>query len=183
MSTASAAYENLGSLSQSVRSERLKSARTILYIVGVLSVLANLFFLFLAKSQVDQVFDEEVATARQQGMIVDEAKVLELKQSATRSAQLINGGGVIAGIVFLILGANVYRYPVATTATGLVLYLGLNALFGYIDPMNLAHGWLIKIIIVVSLFKAVQSAVAYEKELKDQERNQSPAIETGEAIT
>ncbi len=58
----------------------------------------------------------------------------------------------------------VKTYPVPATVLGLVLYVGCAAVFGYLDPTTLAMGWLVKIIIVVALAKAIQSAVAYQRE-------------------
>jgi hypothetical protein len=73
---------------------------------------------------------------------------------------------VLIGVVFIVCAIVVYKYPVASTVTSLVLYLGAAAVYGVLDPTTLARGWWIKILIVVGLFKAVQAALAYESERK-----------------
>jgi hypothetical protein len=73
---------------------------------------------------------------------------------------------VLIGIVFIVCGALVYTYPVPATITSLVLYVGAAAVYAVIDPSTLARGWIIKLLIVIGLFKAVQAALAYESERK-----------------
>jgi len=156
--------DGLGSLAQAARSKQLNSARTILLVVGVLTVLVNGFFVVMAETMVNKQFETELADLRRQGVVVDEDKVEELREESIQSTRLINGVGLALGVVFILLGMNVKKYPVPMTITGLVLYLGSAAVFGLMDPTTLAKGIIIKIFIIVGLFKAVQSAIAYEKE-------------------
>jgi hypothetical protein len=53
---------------------------------------------------------------------------------------------------------------VPATALGLILYVGAFAIFAAMDPASIAQGIIIKIIIIVGLVKALQSALAYQKE-------------------
>jgi len=154
----------LGSLTQAVRSKQLNSARTVLLVVGVLSLLVNVGFVFMAETLVDKQYESELSKLREQGMDIDQDKVAELRAQDIRALRLLNGAGAVLGLVFIFLGLNVKKYPVPMTITGLVLYLGSAAVFGYLDPSTLARGWIIKGVIVVSLFKAIQAAIAYEKE-------------------
>lgn len=160
--------EGLGSLAQAARSKQLNSARTILLVVGFLTVLVNGIFVFMAESMVDRQFDSELADLRRQGIEVDNDKVEELRAESIQSTKLINGVGLAIGVAFIVLGLKVKQYPVPMTITGLVLYLGSAAVFGLMDPTTLAKGFIIKILIIVGLFKAVQSAIAYEKEAKNE---------------
>lgn len=169
------ADHGLGSLSQSARTEGLKSARTILYVVGVITIVANVIFAFLTKSMVNEEFNKEAAKLQMQGMVIDQVELQALKDQTTRAAMLINIGGIVLGIVFLILGANVYKYPVVCTITGLVLYLGGMAVFGYLEPMSLARGWIVKLIIIIGLFKAIKTAIAYEREERNTALADMPA--------
>ncbi|MGI9428430.1 MAG: hypothetical protein ACR2NM_07225, partial [Bythopirellula sp.] len=155
------AADGLGSLTQAARSKQLNSARTILIAIGILTVLVNGIFVFLAKQMVDDQFEQELSDLRQQGMVVDESKVEELRSGAIKATKLINGVGLAIGVAFIVLGVNVKKYPVPMTITGLVLYLGSAAVFGLMDPTTLAKGFIIKILIIVGLFKAVQAAIAY----------------------
>lgn len=158
--------DGLGSLTQAARSKQLNSARTILLVIGVLSILANGVFVVMATKIVDDQFTKEVVELRRQGMIVDQVELKKLKGEAVRATQLGNGFGLLIGIVFVALGCIVKKYPVPVTITGLVLYLASIAIFGLFDPSNLARGILIKILIVMGLVKAIQAAIAYEKESK-----------------
>ena len=89
----------------------------------------------------------------------------EVKSQAVGATRLISGGGVALGMVFIACGVLVRRHPVPTTITALALYLASMAIFGLINPSSLASGLIIKLFIVVGLFKAVQAAIAYQKEL------------------
>jgi len=68
--------------------------------------------------------------------------------------------------VFIGLGLAVYKIPVVATVLGLILYIGANIVFVVLtgNPLVLAQGIVVKILIIIGLFKAVQSAVAYQRE-------------------
>jgi hypothetical protein len=109
-------------------------------------------------------------------MIIDHAKVAELRESAIRSVKLASYIAAALGAIFIIFGMFVYQFPVPITLASLVLYLGSTAVFGYIDPMTLAKGWIIKILIIAGLFKAVQAAVASERESRLQPTLGEPSL-------
>jgi hypothetical protein len=155
---------SLGSLAQAARHKQLKTARWILIIVGVLTVLANLAFFALIVPQVDEEIKKQVNELHRQGLQEDPEIVTEVRGKMIRIAQLFQGGAAALGVVFIVLGCLVHKYPVPATVTGMVLYIGGNAVFGYLDPMNLARGWIIKIIIVFVLAKSIQAAIAYQRE-------------------
>ena len=68
--------------------------------------------------------------------------------------------------MFIGLGLAVYKIPVVATVLGLILYIGANIVFVVLtgNPLVLAQGIVVKILIIIGLFKAVQSAVAYQRE-------------------
>lgn len=154
----------LGSLAQSARTNQLRSARTTMYFVGGLTILANLFMVFGAEGLVENNFAAEMRQLQQEGFELDMAKVEEIKASAIRSTQLMGVGFVGVGIIFCILGAYIYKYPVPATVLALVLYLSGAAISAMIDPATVASGLVIKIIIIVVLAKAIQSALAYRRQ-------------------
>ncbi len=156
----------LGNLAQAARTKQLKTARTILYIVGVLTVVVNVGIVIFAEPIVNSQIDSELRDLRGQNLEIDQAAVDEYRQQAIRATQLVNGIAVLIGIVFIVCGALVYTYPVPATITSLVLYVGAAAVYAVIDPSTLARGWIIKLLIVIGLFKAVQAALAYESERK-----------------
>jgi hypothetical protein len=161
----------LGNLAQAARTKQLKTARGILFFVGVITILANGFFFSIAESAVNLEIDKEVEKVRRQNMEIDQTKVDEIRTTAIRTTQLVNGIGVLVGVVYLVFGFMIYKHPVPITVTALVLYIGCWAAYGVLDPSTLMHGWIIKLLIVAALFKAVQAALAYE-----QERKQSAAM-------
>jgi hypothetical protein len=158
--------EGLGSLAQSARTKQLKTARGILFGVGILTVVVNAGMFFFAESIVKSQLDTEVQKIRAQGMMIDQVKLAQIQDQAVRATRLADGIALLLGVVFIVCGALVYAYPVATTVTSLVLYLGAAAVYGVMDPMTLAHGWWMKILVAFGLFKAVQAAIAYENDRK-----------------
>ncbi len=154
----------LGSLTQCARKNQLKSARGILLGVGILTVIANLVFMALAESQVKEALDKEVQKVQQQGKIVDRHKLAEIQEHAIALTRLINGGAAALGVVFIVLGLIVNKYPVPITIAGLVLYVGATAVFAMINWETLVQGVIFKIIIIAALVKSLQSAIAYESE-------------------
>ena len=156
----------LGNLAQSARTKQLKSARGILLFVGILTVVVNVGLIVFAESFVNAQIDREVSDLRGQGMEIDNTALKEFREHAIRSTRLANGIAVLIGAAFITCAIYVYRYPVPATVISLVMYLGAAAVYGVLDPKTLASGWIVKIIIVVGLFKAVQAVLAYESERK-----------------
>jgi len=157
----------LGSLAQSARSKNLKSARWILIVVGLLNLGFNLFIFFMIPNlAVQQVEEERKKLAP--GMVLDPARLEQEKQTFIRTNQLNAGGFIALGAALIVLGIAVYQIPVAATVLGLILYIGGSiitvAMTG--DASMLWRGILIRILIIIGLFKAVQSAIAYEREKK-----------------
>jgi hypothetical protein len=157
--------EELGSLAQSARQTSLKQARGILIVIGLLTLVLNGIFFANAENEVRQVIDAEKAKLGP-GMVVDPAKAKEAEQKLLQMCRLVYGGTAFLGLVFVVLGIAVYKAPVACTVTGLVLYVAGNAVFAAIEPLLLIQGIIVKIIIVVALVKAVQAALAYEREAR-----------------
>ncbi len=141
----------LGSLAQSARMKHMNQAKWTLIIIGVLTALLNGFMLAQSQKEVD-----DLIRAGQLGA-ADAGTVLGL-------VRVIYGGALALGVVFIILGALVNRFPVPTTIAGLVLYLASTALFMLLDPSSIAKGIVIKVIIIYGLVRAVNAAIAYKKE-------------------
>jgi predicted RND superfamily exporter protein len=164
--------EELGSLTQGARRTSLKQARTILIVIGVITVLMNFVFLLGVEKEAKDVITAEKQKAGP-GMQFDEAKLKEAEETIVRIARLIYAGTIALGVVFIILGVAVYKAPVACTVTGLVLYVAGIAIFAAIEPMSLVQGILFKIIFTIGLVKAVQAALAYEREVKAERESRS----------
>jgi uncharacterized membrane protein YphA (DoxX/SURF4 family) len=164
MSDAEGESDGLGSLAQSSRKQNLKTARTTMFVVGALTIAANLFLALGAEKMVDLAFEKEIQKVRNQGMEVDPAAIGELKAQAVKSTRLAGFGFAAVGGVFILLGLFVYKAPVACTVLALVLYIAGWAISAVADPAQIVAGLLIKIIIIAALGKAVQAAIAYQRE-------------------
>jgi FtsH-binding integral membrane protein len=168
------ASDELGSLSQKVRTDSLRSARIIMIIVGLLMSGANLFFALSAEAMVDK----EINDLRKSGMVFDEAKLKPFRDSAIRTTQLAAFVFVGVGAIFFVLAAMIYKAPVPCTVTALVLYVGgwvasvAIAISNTDDAKEVgqavASGWLVRILIIIALVKAVQAAIAYQKERQNE---------------
>jgi hypothetical protein len=154
----------LASLAQSARSKSLKRARLTLIWLGVLMAVVNGVLLFAARQNVQAQFDQEIADLAKQGLSVDPEQVSALIDASVRATQLVAGGAAALGVLFIVFGLNVYRYPLPITITGLVLYLGFIALNAVADPLTIFQGLILKILVIVFLANAIRAALAYEKE-------------------
>lgn len=163
MGTSDSGSSGLGSHAQSARGKQLSQARGTLIAIGILTIVVNAIFFYLRPGQIDEEIQKEIR-AQGPGAVVNKAKVDEFKDTALRTIRIVDSVGVGLGIVFVALGAFVYQAPVLTTVLGLVLYVGAALIFGLMNPQSIAQGVVIKVLIIVGLAKAVQSALAYQKE-------------------
>jgi hypothetical protein len=158
----------LGSLAQKARGKKLKEARTILFFIGLLTILWNGGFLLAIPHSVEETINREII--KQGGFDrVDPVLVEQARNELLITNYAITGLFFSLGILFVIFGVLVYRFPLAITVTALVLYLLAAVAMALIDPTALAMGAIVRIIIVVALAKSIQSAYAYEKELRAEE--------------
>ena len=88
----------------------------------------------------------------------------QAKQEGLKFVRIIYGGLIALGAAYIVMGLLVKRFPVPLTVAALVLYVGSALFFAWLEPMTLAQGVIIKIFIVIGLVKAVQAAIAYERE-------------------
>jgi len=75
---------------------------------------------------------------------------------------LVYGLPAFLGVLFVVFGLIIHRFPVFITVTSLVLYILATAAFALLVPASLAAGLIIKIIIIVALFRAIGAARAYQ---------------------
>jgi hypothetical protein len=153
----------LGSLAQSARSKKLNQARTILFVIGGLTIAVNIFLVATSRQRVKDAIQNEI---RKQGPVrVDPVKLQEEEDRVVRIDTAFGVVGIVLGVIFVSLGFLLKSYPVPAVVIALVLYVGAAAVFGVLEPQSLLQGLVIKIIIVVALVQAIQAAVAYQKEL------------------
>ncbi|WP_437192577.1 hypothetical protein [Planctomicrobium sp. SH527] len=158
--------DGLGSLAQSARKTHLASARMTMFVVGILTIAANLMVLNFSKEDIDAALNEHIVSLQEQGIELNADEIAQLKREAVASFQWVTWAFVGTGVVFLILGVLIYRFPVPCTVLALILYLGGQAVTIADDPTMLTRGFVMKVIIVFALVKAIQTAIAYQKEMK-----------------
>ena len=156
----------LGSLGQEARLKNLNTAKWIMIVVGILTIGVNVF----QYTSVEKIIDAQLAEElRKEGIArhqVDQAAYNQARDTAIREVRAICVVLIALGIVYIVMGMLVKQYPVPLTIAGLALYVGSALVFAALDPMTLVQGIIIKIFIVIGLVKAVQAALAYEKERK-----------------
>lgn len=175
--------ERLGSLTQQSRGKKLTTARRILFFVGIVSILANLYYFVAAKDEVRKEIDKELAKqgGRQALQFQQQGALKELEDHAVQVTKLAALIFIGVGVAFVLFGAMIYRYPVPITIMALILYIASNAVTAVFAPEMLASGAIIKIIIIVALAKSIQAAIAYEDErkkaLQERDRFDDPSEE------
>ena len=132
--------------------------------MGILTAAANGFLFYNAENEVKLAVDLEVSQGRAKGLQFDQATIAQESAKILGVVQLIYGASIALGVVFIVLGLLVKQFPVPTTVLGLILYIGANAGYAFLNPASLMGGIIIKVIIVVGLIRAVQAAIAYQKE-------------------
>ena len=147
----------LGSLAQSARGKEISQAKKILIAIGILTMIANGFLFYNLENEIQQAINKGQ---------VDPAGINEFRQAATIAGYLLYGGPMLLGLLFVVFGLIVRKYPLAITVTSLVLYLGATLIFAVLNPESIVQGIIFKVIIIVALVKAIKAARAYNSETK-----------------
>jgi hypothetical protein len=169
-----AAAPKLGSLAQKARGQKLKQARIIFFIIGVLTILVNLFDIIQIRPNFQKAVEKEIQAKGGPGMVqVNHALLQKEEDNAFLLGCVIDGAFIFTGVIFLILGVIIYRFPVPATIIGLVLYLltfgaGLliMAVIGEPEAIGryVSSGLIVRIFIIIALIASIKSALAYENE-------------------
>jgi hypothetical protein len=159
---------SLGSLTQQAHLKSFRVARGIFLAVGILTIIVNLIGLGTAEAVVDQEINKQVETMQARGQRVNYRQMFESRLTLVRTAKVLSVALIAAGVLYLVFAATVHIYPVPITISGLVIYVGAAAVFALLDPTTIIRGIIFKIIITVALVKCVQSAIAYERERKEE---------------
>ncbi len=144
----------LGSLAQSARGKEIKQAQWILIAIGLLTGAFNGFMLYNTPNEVADVMKQQNFGANAE----------EVRQFVTTFCYSLYGGLIGLGVLFVIFGLVVKSYPVPITVAGLILYIGVNAGLAFLNPATIAGGLIVKIFIIVGLFRAFKAARAYERQ-------------------
>ncbi|MFC0517859.1 zinc ribbon domain-containing protein [Mucilaginibacter angelicae] len=74
---------------------------------------------------------------------------------------------LIMAAIFLVLGAYSKKKPLACIISGLSLYVIVQVLNAIIDPISIAQGIIIKIVIIGYMIRGIKSAMEIEKIKKE----------------
>ncbi len=149
---------------------KVKQAKGILIVVGVLTLGFNAFLLMNAEDEAKNAVAQEIArTQLLPGQIIDPLKRQQAEQLVLVFCRVIYGGMIAMGVIFVILGAVVTKFPVPATVAGLSLYLVANGITFCLAPGAFASALFIKVVIVVSLIGSVRAALEYQRALKKRE--------------
>lgn len=74
---------------------------------------------------------------------------------------------IIMAAIFLVLGSYSKRKPLACLISGLSLYVIVQVLNAIIEPISIARGIIIKIVIIGYMIKGIKSAMEIEKIRKE----------------
>lgn len=169
----------LGSLAQKARGNQLKQARIIFFLVGGLTIVMNIFDITQIRPNFQKAVEKEIQKQGGPGMVQIDRAILQTEEdNAFLLGSAIDGAFILTGVVFLILGALVYRFPVPATIVGLVLYLltqgaGLLIVIAIGEPdfvkKYASSGLYFKIFIIIGLIASIKSALAYENERRAEE--------------
>jgi hypothetical protein len=152
----------LGSLAQKARGKQLNQARWILIVLGCLYIIVNGVQMGMLRDAIRNEIQKQIR--QNPGAIINQAAVQEFEDQAYQIGMIIGAIAILVGVAFVVFGIIIKMYPVAVTITSLVLYLITIVGAALLNPQTLIAGIIIKVIIVVCLIKAIQAALAYEKE-------------------
>ncbi|MDB5147523.1 MAG: zinc-ribbon protein, partial [Mucilaginibacter sp.] len=74
---------------------------------------------------------------------------------------------IIMAAIFLVLGTYSKKKPLACIISGLSLYVIVQVLNAIVDPISIAQGIIIKIVIIGYMIKGIKSAMEVEKIRKE----------------
>jgi hypothetical protein len=156
----------LGSLARSAQLKQLNTARLILFFLGVVFIGVHAYEMANLETLVEEQIQKEIAELGP-GMVADPTEVAKFRENMLNIARILDAGLIGLGVLFIVFGLIIKKYPVPVTVLSLVLYIGVTAALALLNSMTLFQGIILKVIIVVCLVKAMQAAFAYQKEVNE----------------
>ena len=137
--------------------KELRSARSILILVGVIEILFNAINLTLAKME----FDAQSERAVREMATGDGVSQVDL--GAVRDEKRIRvyagfGLSLVLGVIFLGMAGLVHRHPVRVTQAALVLFIAVHVGVAAIQSAAIYDVIGLKILFLLALWKAWQCA-------------------------
>lgn len=134
----------------------MQSVRAVLLLVGIISIGFYIFSIVNAPEEVSQVLQQD-----------DAGELAVGSETLVLMVRIVYGLGILLGISYLVLGGLVLRFPLFCSAVGLTLYIGATALNGMMEPTSLLRGIILKVIVVVVLYKGVMAGLAHRREQRE----------------
>lgn len=141
--------------------KKLREAKQILWIIGALTIGINLYSLATLADEVKLALGKSFQAT---GLPVPDEVLAGIQNAALQFGYALTGVLICLGIVFVVFGFLVHKFPVTVTATALVLYVSSAIVFGVLDPSTLLQGAIVKVLFVAGLLKALTAAIATLKE-------------------
>ncbi len=149
---------------------QIKQCRGLLVFVGVLTIALNGWQFYNSPVEAQQAVQAELAKVNlQPGQFVIPEKRLELEKFVLFFCRVVYGSLLAVGVAEILLAMIVTKYPVPATITAMTLYVLANVVILFLNPQAIASGAIFKIIILVSLGKAIQAAFAYQREVRNRD--------------
>jgi hypothetical protein len=142
---------------QAIYTKELKSARTILIVVGVIQLLFGIYFMTQVRKTFDEAAQAEVS-AMGSGYQVDPVLLEQAWEERKVIMYAATAVPLLLAVFFFVMAALVYRKPVGITLTSLIVFIAAHVADAVMEPSQIYKGILLKIIFIAILWKAYQSA-------------------------
>ncbi len=152
----------LGSLVENKHRKQLKGARSSIMVVAVLTFLGAGVQWFLAQ-QASKELEAEVQKVRNDPTQVLLEDAVATQRSAVNELRAIAGAILITGFVYIGLFFWAKGNPFAANLTALILFVTIQLLAAALNPVTLAQGWLVKILVIAALVNGVKSGLAFKR--------------------
>jgi uncharacterized Zn finger protein (UPF0148 family) len=144
--------------------QRMRSGRTTILVVAILTLIAAVAVYFIGTSALDKAMQEVDSVRHDED--IDPAAIAEAdaeNQKAERLVMLIAGLNILLGVIYLGLWVWAKARPLPATISALILFATVWVASAALDPAELIRGIIVKIVILVFLIKAVDSARKFQR--------------------
>ena len=144
--------------------QRVRSGRTTILVVAVLTVLASVVIYFVGMSPINEARAQVNSVRNSEN--VDPASVVDADAKNNKAAAtitLIAGVNLVLGLIYFGLWFWAKSRPLPAVLAALILYVTVWIGSAVIDPASAASGFIMKIIIIAFLIKSIDSARKYQR--------------------
>jgi hypothetical protein len=166
----------LGTFGHSLRKKNfkksLKNARLLLVFMGAAIIFLNVGFVWIKWGDLEGSFENAIRHQERQlpaGMVIDPAKVEAARREFYKIIYIGLGLIVAVGSILIVLGMTIHLAPLPIAISALAIFVGYNAILAVMDVGSIAEGWIWKILVIGGLLKVINSAKAYQSDLRKAE--------------